>query len=912
MDLLKSEFGVTVKSHSSSVESHVAKKLTAFVKEGKSSTGIGSSSSSSDAGSSPTTTPHLRVALIKKKDVKPSQTLLKKKPAEEELAEESASKASEDVVAEETQTAIEETTEEIVAEEPVVEEEINAPEPEVEEAAEEIAETESAPQAEEEAAAEPEVEETTEEIAETENTPQKEEEAAPSEPKTTEPAVEAPKTTPTPETLTPKRPTRGRVQSSISDQPGIKIIKPAPVQKEIPVIKRAKPPEKKAPDGSPADSQPRGGADERNKNKFNTIPPHLRRVGPKLRKDENNEKNLPKPKARQKQKKTIEEEAVTEITLEGQLSVRELADMLKRPDTDIIKHVFMKGVMVTVNQTLDLDFAKTIAEEMEVTVHIAQKEEKSYDATDALNQGTLDDKEFKNLEERAPVISIMGHVDHGKTSLLDAIRQTRHQIVDTEAGGITQSIGAYSVNHNGQRVVFLDTPGHEAFTAMRMRGAQATDVAILVVAADDGVMPQTLEAINHAKAANIPIIVAVNKMDKENADPDKVLGQLAEHDLLTEDWGGDHLVARVSAIKGTGLDELLDHILLLAELKELKADATVAATGVVVEAKLDKRRGPLVTALVQNGTLRTGDNILIGSVSGRVRALIDDNGKTIQEAGPSTPVEILGLSNVPQAGDNLEAFKNNQEFKKRVQQAEQQAQADNLETRQIMPGLKNPEDVDKQLESTLHFIVKADTQGSAEAVNESIQTLSNEEVKIKILHSGTGNITEADVMLASASRATIIGFNVGQDGTVIQAAQREDVSIRSYDVIYHLTEDVEKMVVGELSPEIIEVETGRAEVREIFHINKQIIAGCMATEGKLVKPSTVTVERNGEQIHRGPVASLKRFKDDVKEVAQGFECGIKVEGIRQLEAGDVLIFQISEEKQRTLDSVKKSASATSA
>lgn len=890
MDLLKSEFGVSAKSHSSSIEGHIARKITAMVKEGKVASKEGAASNSTTP--SPTTTPHLRVALIKKKDVKPNQSptlLLKKKQAVDEDDTEKQPETTEDQAVE------------LTAEEPAAPAEPPVAQPAV-------------AKVNEENKAEP-VEVITEEDEPEDTQPQTDEEVSlpetnetDSEPETVESVEEE---TEKPDAsgddqqgLTPMRPTRGRVQASISDQPGIKIIKPAPVRKESPVIRKAK-----DQPVNPADTQPREGSDER-KGKFNTIPPHLRRVGPKLRKEEVNEKALPsKPKTRSKQEKPKEEE-VTEITLDGQLSVRELAEMLKRPDTDIIRHVFMKGVMVTVNQTLDVDFAKTIAEELGVTVNMAAKEEKSYDATDALNQGALDEKEFKHLAHRAPVISIMGHVDHGKTSLLDAIRKTRHQIVDTEAGGITQSIGAYSVEHNGNRVVFLDTPGHEAFTAMRMRGAQATDIAILVVAADDGVMPQTLEAINHAKAANIPIIVAVNKMDKENADPDRVLGQLAENDLLTEDWGGDHLVARVSAIKGTGLDELLDHILLLAELKDLKADPTVPATGVVVEAKLDKRRGPLVTALVQNGTLKTGDNILIGSVSGRVRALINDAGKTIAEAGPSTPVEVLGLSNVPQAGDNLQAFNNAQEFKKRVQEAQQQAQADNLESRQIMPGLKNPEDMDKQQESTLHFIVKADTQGSAEAVNESIQTLSNEEVKIKILHSGTGNITEADVMLASASRATIIGFNVGQDGSVIQAAQRENISIRSYDVIYHLTEDIEKMVVGELSPEIIEVETGRAEVREIFHINKQIIAGCMAIDGKLVKPATVTIERGGEQIHRGPVASLKRFKDDVKEVAQGFECGIKVEGFAHLEAGDVLIFTISEEKQRTLESIKKSSPAT--
>lgn len=604
----------------------------------------------------------------------------------------------------------------------------------------------------------------------------------------------------------------------------------------------------------------------------------------------------------------VEVEAEPEIKtvkINDPLTVTELAQKLNLKETEIIKHLFMKGTMVTVNQTLDVNYARTIAKEFEFeieeTVHPGlQKGE--YNPAVLENKPTTDISKYKNLQPRSPVISIMGHVDHGKTSLLDAIRETRNRIVDTEAGGITQSIGAYTTERNGHRIVFLDTPGHEAFTSMRMRGAKATDIAILVVAADDGVMPQTIEAINHAKAANIPIIVAVNKIDKEGADPDKVLVQLSEHGLVAEKWGGDTITEEVSAIQKLGLDELLDSILLVSELLELKADATVAAEGVIIEAQLDKRKGATATALVQQGTLKVGDNVLIGSVGGRVRALFSDLGERVIKAGPSTPVEILGLNDVPNAGEGFVVVRDEKKFKQMLSQAKLQDRDQRLGSRSLtgMSGITTNADGEATEQKEFNVIIKADTQGSAEAVSGALANLSTDEIQVKILHVGTGEISEADVMLATASQALIIGFNVKEDGNAQRIAEQNAIRIYKYDVIYHINEEMEKLMLGQLSPSTQEIEVGQAEVRQIFTVGKtMVIAGCMVTKGKVLRNAKAVVTRGKQELFTGNIDQLKRFKDDAKEVASGYECGISFNKFNDLETGDIITVFTVEETERT-------------
>ena len=592
-------------------------------------------------------------------------------------------------------------------------------------------------------------------------------------------------------------------------------------------------------------------------------------------------------------------------TIDEPLDVRELATKLRLRDTELIKHLFMKGMMVTVNQTLDVDFAKGVAKEFDFEVEETTKEkhEGEYSHLDT-DSKKLDESKFKNLQSRWPVVSIMGHVDHGKTTLLDSIRESRHNVVDSEAGGITQSIGAYTVEKGDQKIVFLDTPGHEAFTSMRMRGAQATDIAILVVAADDGVMPQTIEAINHAKVAKIPIIIAVNKIDKQDADPDRVLVQLAEYGLSAEKWGGDTLTVEVSALQKLGLDDLLDSILLVSELLELKADSTVPGEGVIVEAQLDKRMGPVATALIQNGTMKVGDNVLIGSVGGRVRALIDDHGSRIQKAGPATPVEILGLDGVPNAGDAFRVIRNDKEFKQALT-AEKQKERDQRigVSRAVAAGFSGRSEIESDnavKENQFNLLVKADTQGSLEAVVDVLQRMTNDEVKINIVHSATGDISEADVMLASTAKALIIGFNTKADANGQRLAEQEDVAIKRYDVIYHITEEIEKWVLGQLAPETEEVQTGSAEVRQIFKVGKSgIIAGCMVTSGKLIRNSKAVVMRGGKEIFSGLLNNLKRFKDDVKEVASGYECGISFDKFQDLQEGDIIDVFTTKSLERT-------------
>lgn len=589
----------------------------------------------------------------------------------------------------------------------------------------------------------------------------------------------------------------------------------------------------------------------------------------------------------------------THLVFDHPITVHELATLLKQKDTEVIKYLFMKGIMVTINHTLDFDAMIDIAKNFEVEAEV----KKVQDMSEVEVANVLDRKSDADEDEfyvhRAPVISIMGHVDHGKTSLLDAIREIRTNIVDTEAGGITQRIGAYSVEKNGQKIVFLDTPGHEAFTAMRMRGAHATDIAILVVAADDGVMPQTIEAINHAKAAGIPIIVAINKIDKAGADPDRVMAALMEHGVMSEKYGGDVVTVEVSALQKLGVDDLLENILLLSELLELKANPHVPAEGVIIEAKLDKGKGPVASVLVQKGTLKVGQNILMGAVGGRVRALINDAGERIQEAGPSTPVEILGLEEVPVSGSTMYVIENHSEFKQRLSVAQTKERERRLSSRTRNAGGLTTS-LDDENKKELRIVLKADTHGSLEAAQGSLVKLDTAEVQVNIIHTGTGDLTEADVMLATASKAIIIAFNSREDANAARIAESEGVVVHRFDVIYHMVDRVEKLMLGELDADIIEVECGQAEIRQHFTIGKTVVvAGCMVTNGKIVRSGRIEVKRNGKVIHEGFIDLLKRFRDDVKDVAQGFECGITIAKFHDHQVGDVIVCYQQEERKRT-------------
>ena len=598
-----------------------------------------------------------------------------------------------------------------------------------------------------------------------------------------------------------------------------------------------------------------------------------------------------------KKKPQVEEvvEKVTEVIIDKPLTVAEFSEKTKISVTEIVKCLMMNGVLATVNQTINVDTATKLAENFDILVL-----DSSYIQKDDDDAGkNIVNMNSKHLKPRPPVVTIMGHVDHGKTTLLDAIRASKHKIVAGEVGGITQSIGAYTAYAGDKKIVFIDTPGHEAFTAMRARGAQATDIAILVVAADDGIMPQTVEAINHAKAANVPIIIAVNKIDKAGADPDRVLTQLTEHGLVPEEWGGDTICCKVSAIQGKGLDELLEYILLVAEMQELKADPTVSATGVVIEAKLDKGKGPVATVLVQNGTLRKGNCIAVGSVGGKIRALLSDDGAQIEKAGPSTPVEILGLSEVPQAGDRFEILNNEKEMRALVAKRKEEERESKLDA--IAPSKVKKDLIKAQQEETheLNIIIKANTHGSAEAVSASIQQLESKQIFTKIVHIAVGDISEADVMLASASNAIIIGFSVKEDANAAKLAAQEGVDIRSYDIIYEILDDIEKTMLGLLNPEVQEIETGRAEVRQIFTIGKiNKIAGCYVLEGKVVRNKIAVVERDGKEIYKGNLDMLKRFKEDAKEVAAGYECGISFSKFNDLAEGDIIISYTTKEIER--------------
>lgn len=594
------------------------------------------------------------------------------------------------------------------------------------------------------------------------------------------------------------------------------------------------------------------------------------------------------------------EEVVKQVVINQPVTVGELAEKINKPSAEIVKFLMMQGVLATVNEVIDVPTAKKAAESFDIEVleedldAFIEEEMKKEEKAKALSE--IDEK---LLKRRAPVVSIMGHVDHGKTTLLDSIRASKHKIVATEAGGITQSIGAYTVHLDKKKIVFIDTPGHEAFTEMRARGAKSTDIAILVVAADDGIMPQTIEAINHAKAAEIPIIVAVNKIDKPDANPDKILQQLTEHGLVPEEWGGETVCVKVSALQGTGIDELLEYILLIAEVQDLKANPEASASGVVIEANLDKGKGPVATLLVQNGTLKTSDCVVAGTVCGRVRALLSDSGERVKKAGPSTPVEILGLTEVPQAGDTFEVVANDKLMKNIVSERKEKERTSRLEA--MVPAHIRNEIVGENEDEIQHLnlIIKANTHGSAEALSQAINQFKSNEIVIKLVHVGVGDISEADVMLAAASNALILGFSVKEDANALNAASKENVTIKKYDIIYQILEDLEKTMLNLLQPEIKEVELGRAEVRQVFTVGKTTkIAGCYVLEGKILKGKTAVLLRNGQEIFKGQIDQLKRFKDDVKEVATGFECGISFAKFNDIQEGDIIEVSTTEEVER--------------
>ncbi|MBU5489925.1 translation initiation factor IF-2 [Butyricicoccus intestinisimiae] len=569
------------------------------------------------------------------------------------------------------------------------------------------------------------------------------------------------------------------------------------------------------------------------------------------------------------------------VMIPDEINVGELASRLKRTAADVIKELLKLGVMANISQTIDFDTAAIVAEEMgakvEKEVHVTI-EEKLFDESE--------DKE-ENLEPRSPVIVVMGHVDHGKTSLLDRIRKT--DVAAGEAGGITQHIGAYRVKVNGRPITFLDTPGHAAFTSMRARGAKITDIAILVVAADDGIMPQTIEAINHAKAAEIPIIVAVNKIDKENADPDRVLQQLTEHGLVPEEWGGETIVCKISAKQGIGIENLLEMVLLTADMQELKANPNRQAKGAVIEAKLDRGRGPVATVLVQNGTLHAGDTVIAGKAVGRVRVMTDERGRKLENAGPSVPVEIIGLGEVPDAGDIFYAVDNERMARELVEQRKEKEKEERNKAMQKVT-LENLFDTIQQGNmKELNIIIKADVMGSVEAVRSSLLKLSNEEVRVNVIHGAVGAINESDVMLAAASNAIIVGFNVRPERVAADSAHDQDVEIRLYRVIYDCIEEMEQAMKGMLDPKFKEVVVGHAEIRQTFKVSGiGTIAGAYVQDGKIVRSCEVRIVRDGIVIHEGHLNSLKRFKDDAKEVTAGYECGMGIENYNDLKEGDII------------------------
>ncbi len=621
------------------------------------------------------------------------------------------------------------------------------------------------------------------------------------------------------------------------------------------------------------------------------------KIGSKNRKKDNKRgqtgnkrRNEEQEKMRRLQLEIIKKTPLT-VKIPDEITVGELASRMKKTATELIKVLIKNGVMASINQTIDFDTAEFVATELGCKV------EKEVVVT--IEDRLIDDHEDSadELQPRSPVVVVMGHVDHGKTSLLDAVRKTN--VVSGEAGGITQHIGAYTVEINGSPITFLDTPGHAAFTSMRARGAMCTDIAILVVAADDGIMPQTVEAINHAKAANIPIIVAVNKMDKPGANSDRVLTQLTEHDLVPAEWGGDTEVVRISAKTGAGIDELLETVIMTAELAELKANPNRAGKGIVIEARLDKNRGPIATLLVQNGTLHKGDLIIAGTSVGRVRVMTDDKGRAITSAGPSVPVEITGLAETPAPGDEFNAVSDERMARQLVEQRKQAEKdaAAKLTSKVTLDNLfaKMQEGEMKEL----NLIVKADVQGSAEAVKASLEKLSNDEVRVRVIHAGVGAINESDILLASTSNAIVVGFNVRPDAAAAASAQRSNVDLRMYRVIYDAIDEIEAAMKGMLAPKFREVVIGHAEVRQTYKVSAiGTIAGCYVKDGKITRDGQVRVLRDNIVIYEGNIGSLQRFKDSVKEVAQNYECGMSIEKFNDIKEGDIFECFVMEEIPR--------------
>ena len=606
-----------------------------------------------------------------------------------------------------------------------------------------------------------------------------------------------------------------------------------------------------------------------------------RKKGVRTRKKETEQQRLARIEEQRKKKPV-------KITVPEEITVGDLAKFLRMTATEVIKKLMSLGVMATVNEVIDYDTAEIVATELgakcekEVVVTIEEQ---------IIEEEVEDDE---NAVTRPPVVCVMGHVDHGKTSILDAIRDT--DVTATEAGGITQAIGAYQVDVNGQKITFLDTPGHAAFTAMRARGAMATDIAVLVVAADDGIMPQTIEAINHAKAAGVDIIVAINKMDKEGANPDKVMQQLTEHELVPEEWGGDVICVPVSAKTKMGIDKLLETILLVAEMAELKANPDRSAKGVVIEAKLDKGRGPIATLLVQNGTLNAGDIIVAGTAVGKIRAMSDYHGKPIESAGPSVPVEIMGLDSAPMSGDEFNAVSDEKLARALVEQRKAKAKEEEFNLFQKVTLDTLFDTISEGEMKELNIIVKADVQGSVEAVKQSLLKIENDEVNVKIVHGAVGAVSESDVMLAEASHAIIVAFNIGVDQIAADNAKRDGVEIKQYDIIYDAIEDIERAMRGMRAPKYRDVDTGEVEVREVYKISSAgTIAGSLVTSGTIKRDGKVRVIRNGKQIADVKLANLKRFKDEVKEVSSGYECGISLDGWDDIQSGDILQAYIVEE-----------------
>ena len=601
----------------------------------------------------------------------------------------------------------------------------------------------------------------------------------------------------------------------------------------------------------------------------------------------NKRRNEEQEKIRRLQLEIVKKTPLT-VKIPDEITVGELASRMKKTAAEVIKCLMKNGVMASVNQTIDFDTAEFVATELGCRVEkeiIVTIEEKLFD-------DHVDTDE--ELEARSPVVVVMGHVDHGKTSLLDAIRDTN--VASGEAGGITQHIGAYTVKVGDQSVTFLDTPGHAAFTSMRARGAMCTDVAILVVAADDGIMPQTVEAINHAKAANIPIVVAINKMDKPGANPDRIMQQITEYELVPEEWGGDTIMCKISAKQGDGIDKLLEMVLLTAEMQELRANPNRRAKGTVIEARLDKSRGPIATLLVQNGTLQQGDVIIAGTAVGRVRVMTDDKGRTVKKAGPSTPVEITGLAEVPGAGDEFNAVEDERMARQLVEKRKEEIKeaAAQLQTKVTLDNLFQQMQAGEMKE--LRLIVKADVQGSAEAVKASLEKISNEEVRVKVIHASVGAINESDVLLASTANAIIVGFNVRPDSVAAASAARSKVDMRMYRVIYDAIEEIQDAMKGMLAPKFREAIIGHAEVRQTYKVSAiGTIAGCYVKDGKITRDAQVRVLRDNIVVHEGQLGSLQRFKDSVKEVAANYECGMSIEKFNDIKEGDVFECFVMEE-----------------